>query len=533
MTTSTPAPVSSTVTSSLPPSPPAPGRPPPPGGGAELGSLRRNAASSYGFRVLRMLSVLVLTPYLFRGLGVAGFGAWSVVFSLAAVFSLVEIGFSTGVTKYVAEFHAAGRRAELADTVGAAVTLMAALAVLALALAGGFALLAPTFAAPADERGFAVGMLVLGAAMLLRFPCAAYGAALQGRQRYDLFNLAEALTVVGFMAGAVAAIELGTGVPGLATAYAGSLVAGGLAFAVLLRRVDPDLGLRPRLADRAARRRVSGFGSLTLLVDSMDFVAQRMDTVVIAAIRGAAAAAPYGAGLRLVSGVQGLVLPAVNLLLPMVSELRARGEDEEVGRRLALATRFALQLTLPLAAGLSLFAGDIARAWLGPETPADTAAIIGVLMAVQVLVLTAVPATKVLLALGRLRAVTVLAVVEGVANLALSIMLISRYGAIGAAVATLVTSGLLVPLRIPLAARAAGLTFGAVLRRAVAPAVTAALAGIAAMSGAWLLMADGPVRAAVGLGAGLALCAAAAVVQLGPGRVAGMVRARRAGGSPG
>ncbi|HEX8105040.1 MAG TPA: hypothetical protein VF533_20640, partial [Solirubrobacteraceae bacterium] len=393
----------------------------------------RNALSSYAFRALRAFSILLLTPYLFRGLGVAGFGTWSVVFTLATIYSLVEIGFSTGVTKLVAELHASGRRAELAATVGAGVALMAGLGVLALALSGALALLAPTFAAPADEAGFALGMVVLGAAMIVRFPCVAYGATLLGRQRYDLFNLGETVTVLLFAGGAVVAVETGGGVLGLSIAYAASLLAGGAAFAVLLRRVDPDLPLRPRLADRATRRRVGGLGSLTLLVDSMDFVAQRMDTVVIAAIRGATAAAPYGAALRLISGVQGLILPVMNLLLPMVSDLHARGARAEVARRFVLATRFALQLTLPLAAGLSLFAQDIARAWLGPETPGDTAAIIGVLLAVQVAILPAVPAGKVLIAVGRMRAVSVLAIVEGVANLGLSVLLVTRYGAIGAA----------------------------------------------------------------------------------------------------
>ena len=517
----------STSAPAYPDAPVAPAPAAPSQDATDLRAAGRNAASSYGFRALRALSILLLTPYLFRGLGVAGFGTWSVVFTLATIYSLVEIGFSTGVTKLVAELHAGGRRRELADTVAAGVAMMAVLGLLAAALSGALALLAPTFAAPADETAFALGMLVLGGSMIVRFPCVAYGATLLGRQRYDLFNLGETVTVLLFAAGAVVAVEAGGGVFGLSIAYAASLVAGGVVFALLLRRVDPELPLRPRLPGRAVRRRVAGLGSLTLLVDSMDFVAQRMDTVVIAAVRGASAAAPYGAALRLISGVQGLILPVMNLLLPMVSDLQARGARAEVARRFVLATRFALQLTLPLAAGLSLFAQDIARAWLGPETPGNTAAIIGVLLAVQVAILPAVPAGKVLIALGRMRAVSALAIVEGVSNLALSIWLVSRHGAIGAAIGTLVTSALVVPLRVPLAARATGAGVARTLREGILPAVVATAPGAALMVVAYLGLPAGAGRAAAGLAAGLGACAAVAILLIGHRRVMELVERRR------
>src|SRR4051812_514644 len=56
------------------------------------GRFARNVLSSYGLRGLRAVSVLLLTPYLFRQLGLDGFGTWSVVFTIATVFSLVEYG---------------------------------------------------------------------------------------------------------------------------------------------------------------------------------------------------------------------------------------------------------------------------------------------------------------------------------------------------------------------------------------------------------------------------------------------------------
>ncbi len=100
-------------------------------------------------------------------------------------------------------------------------------------------------------------------------------------------------------------------------------------------------------SDRSARRRVLGFSSFTLLADSMMFVGARLDTVVIAALRNAAAAAPFAAANKLQTAIQTLTLPVINLMLPMVSELDARGMRETVIERMLVATRVTLQVDRP------------------------------------------------------------------------------------------------------------------------------------------------------------------------------------------
>jgi O-antigen/teichoic acid export membrane protein len=501
-------------------------------GWQELKGIARNAATSYGIRALRALSVLVITPYLFRRLGAGGFGTWSVMFTLTTVFALLEYGFATGVTKLVAELHGAGSRRELEQTLGTAVTIMGGLGFLAAVISAGFGVLGSGLAAAEYEDGFRVGMLVLAAAMLVRFPLVAYGAGLMGYQRFDLYNLAEAVTIVGFTGGAIAAVESGTDVLGLGVAWAGSLVAGGLAYFLLLHRTDRSLSLRPRLGTQTDRGRIERFSSLTLLADSMVFIGQRMDTLVIAAIRGAKAAAPFAAANKLTSGIQGLTFPFVIQLMPMVSDLHAQGRDSEVRRRFMIATRIALQLTLPFAVAFSLFATDIVDVWLGSGAPDVTVDIIVVLMAVQLVTLTAYPAEKVLVGIGRVRAVGLLALIEGLSNLALSIVLVSAYGAIGAALGTLFTSAVLAPIRFPLACGALGTSTARFLRESIVPAALSSLPALAAMALIWLVLPSGALRLAIGLTLGIGIAIAIGAAQIGPRRTLATLRGIRAGAAP-
>ena len=175
------------------------------------------------------------------------------------------------------------------------------------------------------------------------------------------------------------------------------------------------LRLLPRGSDRSARRMVLGFSSFTLLADSMMFVGARLDTVVIAALRNAAAAAPFAAANKLQTAIQTLTLPVINLMLPMVAELEARGMRRTVIERLLVATRVTLQVTAPVALGIAFFSADIVDLWLGDTAPAITASIITIL-AISTLTLCAVPTNRVLIGIGRARTVGWLNAVEGLSE---------------------------------------------------------------------------------------------------------------------
>jgi O-antigen/teichoic acid export membrane protein len=205
----------------------------------------RNAVTSYGQTALLGLSALLLTPYLFRALGTGGFGTWGVMFTLTALFSVVEAGFAAGPTKFIAEHRAREDRAQMESALGASVTIMGALGLLALAVSAAIAVFLTDLAAPGEQDAFRAGMLVLGVAYLLRFPLVAYGAVLTGYQRYDLFNLGQAVLVLGSALGAVAAVEAGAGVLGVAIAFGAACVASGLCYAALARRLDPELRPHP------------------------------------------------------------------------------------------------------------------------------------------------------------------------------------------------------------------------------------------------------------------------------------------------
>ena len=486
-------------------------------------SFVRNALSSYGQRVLLGLSVLLVTPYLFRHLGTAGFGTWSVMSTLTTIFTMIQVGFSAGSIKFVAEHRAKRARGELESTLGASLVLMTGMGLLAFAGCALLGFLATGLAGGGEVDDFRTGMLILGLAFLIRFPLMAYESLLAGYQRYDLYYVGSAVTVVGAGIGSIAAVALGAGVLGVAIAQAAALVAGGLVTTVFALRIDHTLRLRPQAGDRATRRRILGFNSFTLLADGMMFIGARMDTIIIAAIRNASQAAPFAAASKFQNGIQALTLPVIDLMIPMISDLDARGMREAVVRRLTVATRITLQVTFPVALAVAFFSADIVDVWLGHGAPSITASILTV-MALQTLMMSAVPADKVLVGVGRARTVGLLNTAEGLANLVISVVLVTAYGAIGAALGTLISSWLIGPAKFPLACSATDYPLSRLLRTSLAPATLASIPSAAVMLGIWLLMSPGVGRMLIGGTLGLGVACLIGLLQLGPRRAIAEVR---------
>ncbi len=502
-------------------------RPDAPHGAGERRRLARNALGSYGARAVVGFSALALTPFLYRELGAAGFGTWSVIYTIATVFSLFEVGYAQGIAKFVAEYDARGEDTEVRATIRAGLLAFALIGIVAAAGCVLLGLFGDGLAAPSATADFRTGLIVLGIAVLLRFPLVSYGGGLQGYQRYDLFYLSDIVLGAGFTLTAILVVAFGGGVLGLSVCWAGALVVSALLYRFNIARVRHGLGLgslKLRAVPAHRGRRLAAFSGFTVLSESMTFVAQRMDTVIIAAVRDAATAGPYAAAIKLQSGLQAMTTPFVNLMLPMASELQARGENQTIGKRLVLATRVSLQMTLPVAAGLALFAEDVVRLWLGPDVPHTTASIVVVLMAVQTVTLTVFPSQTVLVGVGRVRIIGLLAVIEGVSNVGASIALVTAYGAIGAALGSLCTSAVLAPIKFPLVCDAIGLRLRRFLASSIAPSVISSLPSLALMTLVRMTMSAGFVRAFVGLAVGLSVSALIGIGQIGRKRIKGLAR---------
>src|ERR1700733_6052122 len=178
-----------------------------------------NAATNYGRMLIQMAYVFVLTPYIIARIGADDYGLWSLVISALGFLSLLDLGFGTGVVKYVAECHGSGdihKRNRILSTLAAVY--------LAIAIASGVCiavlsvLFNQLFGIPAAQHQKATALLWILAVrfVLLALPLGLFRNALFGEQKVYLINVIQVVSTVALAAGTWFALRQGYDVVALA-----------------------------------------------------------------------------------------------------------------------------------------------------------------------------------------------------------------------------------------------------------------------------------------------------------------------------
>jgi O-antigen/teichoic acid export membrane protein len=230
----------------------------------------------------------------------------------------------------------------------------------------------------------------------------------------------------------------------------GSLVSMGAAVAIVnlasyavqywfFRRLGTGTRLSRKLVSGTAGRELFDYcvsltvwSFATLLVMGLD--------ITLVGIFDFQSVAYYAVAATLITFILGLQNALFSALIPVGAVLEARNGTSELGTILVSTTRYGMFLLLASGVPLLVAGRPVLAAWVGPEYASHTILILRVLVIANIIRLSAVPYAMLLVGTGQQRLVTISPLVEGFSNLAVSVILGVRWGAVGVAVGTLVGS---------------------------------------------------------------------------------------------
>jgi len=426
---------------------------------------------------------LFLMPFTVRHLGQSDYGLWMLVASLTYYFQLLDLGYGSGVVRQVTEADArqdVDRVNRILSTfvgVYGALGAAAAIGVTVLVL-----FLLPHFPriSPGQVWTAQVLLAIIGLRVVVGFPMSVFGAVTNARQRFALNN--SVAIVLSLLNALVTYLVLSSGhglVPLVASTTALSLLGYG-AYVWTAHRAFPPLRIRPRLFDRRIVREVTTFSVYFFMIDIAVQIGFNLDNLVIGGVLGTTAVAIYAVTLRIADYQRQLCSQVNNLLFPVVVRFGSVGRTDALRDTLVEGTRIALVMVVGVTICVIGFASPLVHAWMGPGfeesvPPLVVLAIAGVALVGQG------PLGNVLLGTGRHKLVAVVAFLEALANLVLSLLLVHRFGilgvALGTAIPVLVANSVTL---LPAACRTVGLSVARfswlVLPAPIAGAVPAILA---------------------------------------------------------
>jgi O-antigen/teichoic acid export membrane protein len=199
--------------------------------------------------------------------------------------------------------------------------------------------------------------------------------------------------------------------------------------------------------DRKTIRELLSFGVYRFVWTISNQVIFYSDSVVIGVFLGAAAITPYAIAGAIINYGRSVVSLATDTFAPAAFRMDARNDRAGLQRLLIVGTRMALLVILPICIGFLFLGEQFITLWMGKEY-ASSAVFLTVLAIAQFGSMPQYLSVTVLGGMAKHRMLAYLVLVEGVANLVLSIILIRKIGLVGVAWGTVipnVVSSVIVP----------------------------------------------------------------------------------------
>lgn len=422
-----------------------------------------------------LVVVAVLVPVMIRYLGPAEYGIWVLVgsFSLAGGYlSLGDLGLQQSLVKFVAEAEGADEHERLQQLVSSGLLAFTILGALATLVTGLFAFWAPTLLNVPAQLSDAVRILLLLVALeaLVGFPGLVLAGVLEGVQRYGAFRAVELLRLAAFTGLILLAIELESSVVAFGVVTTFTALLSSVGFFVGVRTVAPQVRLTFRAANWSTIAELGRFGRWLFLNQVNGIVWRQMDKLILAAVISTSVLTTYDIANKIQAGAGAILSFTTSAVIPAAARLGSVGDHEAIADLFLRGTRYAIALSAPVAIGAMLLAEPLIGFWIGPGYE-DAVGPTRLFLTYHLLVSVAGVILTGLVGLGYARTTTMYAALATLINVAVSLVLVGRYGVEGVIFATLVGYAITTPLFVRLGLRVTGTRSTTFLRKAVLPLV--------------------------------------------------------------
>jgi len=413
--------------------------------------LARNTAFNAVGRLWEAASTLVLTAYVLEGrVDMAAWGLWAFVNVFTGYMGLLDLGVGSSFAKYIAEHKARNEDEQLSAVVSTGFFFYAVFGLVLVAvgwpcidhLMDLFARLGPGRAGDFGDlryTGDARFLFQWGLVIFAVSNCvAAFTAVQTGLQRMGVTNVLSFLASLVKIGAVVYFLETGHGVRGLLYANALVLALFGAASVVVAFRIHPALRVSPTRIRRAAFSKLFSFGWRAQIAKLSNLIMFQTDKLIVAVVfRYLGMVGLYELGLSLANKMRQAPLLLVSALVPAASHLDARADHDRLRLLYLRSTKYVAAVTLPLVAFTAGAAGPLMRTWMGEKGNLEVA--IWVLRIIAVgYVANILPGPGVGIVLGKGRADLQMkaGAIATLSNLALTVLLVWRFGFYGIPVAT-------------------------------------------------------------------------------------------------
>jgi O-antigen/teichoic acid export membrane protein len=452
---------------------PAPATTPPALKTDETLTVARNVTTRYLAIAVEAALGLVVLPFNVSHLGQSAYGLWMLTASITAYFSVLDLGYSGALVKFVAQYRARRDYAALNEILSTTFVVFATFGAVTYLVAIVIALFLGHFfhLSPDQLHVGRMVLLIISLSVATGTAFNVFGGVINGFQRYDLNNVVGMTSSVITAMVNVAVLWAGYGLIELVAATTTVRLLTYLVYRANAYRVFPGLRIRPSSFRRERLREVTFFSVYMLVIDCANKMNYSLDAIVIGGFLSMSAVAVWTVAQRVAEVTQRLTNQLNDVLFPTVVDNSSASRTARLQTIFVQGTRLSLGTVIPIGGAVMLMAGPLVHAWVGKDFGGSVIVLRLLLLVVMIRVGNATAST-VLKGAGRHQLVAYTNLTAAFVNLGLGIAIVRPMGLPGVAIATLVPIGIAsTAILFPAACRRVELPVWRALTEAVWPAL--------------------------------------------------------------
>jgi len=403
--------------------------------------LFRNTLASYLATVLGLVAAIWISRMLYLGLPREFYGFWALLWTVFGYSLLLDFGFGTSVQKYTAEMRETkdyDTFNKLLSTVIASYCLMSVIIICVTLFLASFLSSVFTIEPISELRYYQMVFAVFGIGVAFIFPTGVFAEVLVGMNRSDLENYVRIFSTSINISGIYLIFKFDHSLMTLAIFSLSLNLSTNILLAYLAYRLIPKLKISYKYFQIEHLKEVVSFSLFAYLITCAYLICNQTDQIVLGVMAGMVPVATYQIGSKIPQMLKLFTDQFQNNLGPIAASLYKSNQMERLRLVLLNSNRIAAFIATCGFVTFFILAKQILFVWLKVTDSLSLHVAYILLISVYIMILFRSVSAKLLLMVGKHKVLALIASIEALVNLLLSIFLISRLGIIGVAYGTLI-----------------------------------------------------------------------------------------------
>jgi len=387
--------------------------------------------------IFNIIIAFMMMPFVIQHLGDRWYGLWIIVGSLIGYYGYLDFGLSSACQRFIAKaLHDEDNPGDINTVISSALCLFLGLSIIAILITVLTVSVAPLFVSSEEELStFKIVFIILGIKTAIMFPFMVFNGIITGYLRYDISSYIEFAKLLLRTILIIIYLTMGYSIISLAVITLITEVGGYIALALWSKKIHPSMKFSRKFIDYSLFKQLLNYGKFSFLASLGDILRFKIDDLVVARFIGLSMVTHYAIAIRLIDYVGQLLQTVLGMFMPVFTKYISQNEEEVLKEKFLIVTEISTFLTLLIVPALMVVGESFISLWMGKEY---IDAYIPLIILSSAFIMDGCNRICVVMLYAKAKHdyYAKINMVEGVANITLSLLLVQEYGIIGVAIGT-------------------------------------------------------------------------------------------------